>query len=121
LFLKVITIVLIFNATAGAAEIGPEEKYQIVPLDASAEQVFKSSSLKPFVGPFDTDQINFHKKAAFAHKQISKFIEFKKIDSLYFIYDSYFLTESGFYSKYPTIPKEQLTKARKIASEVFSK
>ncbi len=111
----ILSLALHFSQSALAKE------FDVIPLNSTAEKVLKSSSLSAQVGSFDQSQVDFHQKTILIYERIAPFIDFKKVDALDFIYDSRFLTESTFANKYPAISKSSLSKARRVASEVYSK
>lgn len=99
--------------------------YEIIPLNQASEVALKNSPLKSYVVSADHSQQQFHKKTYKAFNKISQILDLKSasssIDPLDFVYDSRFLTESTFVSKYSVFPKLKLIKARQIAAEVYSK
>ena len=94
---------------------------EVIPLNSNSEKVLKNSPLSSYVVSLDQAQETFHKKTILAYQKMSSFVDFKKVEPLDFVYDSHFLTESAFFSKYPSMAKTSLSKARQIASEVYAK
>lgn len=115
LFFTILALWLGFNSKALATS------FEVIPLDRSTEKVLLSSALSPYVVSIDHTQKEFHKKTVRAYKKMSLFFDFNKVDALDFIYDSHFLTETAFFSRYTAVPKPQLIKARQVAAEVYSK
>ncbi len=112
---------LLFSFCLGLSPMAKAGEYEVIPLDRATESSLKSSPLSPYVSSTHKGQEDFHKKTVRAYKKMSAICDFKKIDSLDFVYDSHFLNENAFYKKYSSISRAQLTKARQIATEVYSK
>lgn len=106
-------LTLIFNQSVLAAE------FEVIPLNPTSEKVLKSSFLSSHVASLDQAQKEFHSKTVNAYKKMTSFIDFKKVETLDFIYDCHFLTETDFLNKYSSLPKLSLLKARHIASEAY--
>jgi len=94
--------------------------YQVIPLDPQTEKLIQATNLEQYLSEFDGDQKEFHRKAYNSYKKITPVISLKNTDPLYFIYDCIFMYEDGFFMKYSSLPKDSLTKARKIVTEEFS-
>lgn len=113
--MKLFFIVFIFCGFSALAS-----EYQVIPLNSNAHKYLKSSALSKDIAAADQSESDFHQKTLKTSEKISFLFDIKKIDALSFIYDSRFLQEVVFLKKYSEIPRPQLIKARKIASEVYS-
>lgn len=95
--------------------------FEVIPFNGNSEKFLKASPLAPYVVSLNHEQEDFSQKTNIAFKKMSFFLKTEKFDALDFIYDSRFLTDAAFFTKYSSLHKVQLIKVRKIASEVYSK